>query len=67
MRAPTLLLAGAEDNMTPFRPADSGLGFHQFAPRIRGARLEVLEDCGHYLVIEQPTRAAAHIQDFLAA
>jgi pimeloyl-ACP methyl ester carboxylesterase len=64
--APTLLLAGAEDNMTPFKPADSGVGFHQITKMLPHAQLEVLPDCGHYLVIEQPELAAEKIKAFLA-
>ena len=64
--APTLLLAGEEDNMTPFRPADSGVGFHQIVPMMPNARLEVLPECGHYLVIEQPELAAEKIKAFLS-
>jgi pimeloyl-ACP methyl ester carboxylesterase len=66
VRAPTLLLAGAEDNMTPFSPAASGIGFAQIRGMLPGAELEVLPDCGHYLVIEQPGRAATRIRGFLA-
>ena len=62
---PTLLLAGAEDNMTPFKPADSGVGFAQIKDRIAGCRLDVLPDCGHYLVIEQPQRATDLLVDFI--
>ncbi len=65
VRAPTLLLAGAEDNMTPFRLSQSGVGFHQMRDMIPDNRLEVLPDCGHYLVIEQPGLAAAAIVDFI--
>jgi 3-oxoadipate enol-lactonase len=63
---PTLLLAGAEDNMTPFKPADSGVGFAQIRHLIPDNRLVVLPDCGHYLVIEQPQRACDEIVRFLA-
>ena len=62
---PTLLLAGAEDNMTPFQPAASGVGLAQIKDLIPESRLEVLPDCGHYLVIEQPERATACIVDFI--
>jgi pimeloyl-ACP methyl ester carboxylesterase len=65
VRAPTLLLAGAEDNMTPFAPAPSGVGFSTVKDMIAGAALEILPDCGHYLVIEQPELAAGHIIGFL--
>ena len=65
VRAPTLLLAGAEDNMTPFKPADSGVGFFQIEPRLKGSELVVIPDCGHYLVIEQPQLASERIIEFL--
>ncbi len=63
--APTLMLAGAEDNMTPFRPADSGVGFHHIVPQMANAELTVIPDCGHYLVIEQPRAAADRIVEFI--
>ena len=65
VRAPTLLLAGAEDNMTPFKPADSGVGFFQIQPRLKGSELLVIPACGHYLVIEQPEVASERIVEFL--
>lgn len=67
VRQPTLLLAGAEDNMTPFKPADSGVGFEQIRTLIPDNRLVVLPDCGHYLVIEQPELACAEIVRFISA
>jgi 3-oxoadipate enol-lactonase len=67
VRAPTLLLAGQEDNMTPFRPSASGVGFAQIEGKMATAELHVLPDCGHYLVIEQPAAAAARIVPFLTA
>jgi pimeloyl-ACP methyl ester carboxylesterase len=65
--APTLLLAGAEDNMTPFKPAPSGVGFSQIEKMMPTAKLIVLPECGHYLVIEQPERATQEIVQFMAA
>ena len=62
---PTLLLAGAEDNMTPFKPSDSGVGFAQIQKLIPDNRLVVLPQCGHYLVIEQPERACDEIVKFV--
>lgn len=67
VRAPTLLLAGDQDNMTPLEPAASGCGMAEIARVLPGARSVVLPQCGHYLVIEQPGAAAALIGDFLAA
>jgi 3-oxoadipate enol-lactonase len=64
--APTLMLAGAEDNMTPFNPASTGVGFATIKGRLPNCELHVLPDCGHYLVIEQPGRAAELIAAFLA-
>lgn len=65
LKAPVLLLAGNEDNMTPFRPAASGVGFAQIAEILPDAKLIVIEQCGHYLVIEQPEKAAEHIIEFM--
>lgn len=62
---PVLLLAGSEDNMTPFRPADSGAGMAQLAAVKPDWSTEVLERCGHYLVIEQPEVASELIAGFL--
>jgi 3-oxoadipate enol-lactonase len=64
--APTLLLAGQEDNMTPFSPSDSGVGFSQITMMLPTAELVVLPDCGHYLVIEQPEKAAEKIVAFIS-
>jgi pimeloyl-ACP methyl ester carboxylesterase len=65
VKTPTLLLAGAEDNMTPFKPADSGVGFSQIQKLMPDNRLVVLPECGHYLVIEQPELACAEIVKFI--
>jgi len=67
IKAPTLLLAGAEDNMTPFKPSNSGVGFAQIEKLIPSADLVVLPNCGHYLVIEQETLATDAIVKFMAA
>jgi pimeloyl-ACP methyl ester carboxylesterase len=65
LTAPVLLLAGAEDNMTPFSPTSSGVGFAQIEAMLPKAELAVLPDCGHYLVIEQPEAAVEQIVAFL--
>ena len=62
---PTLLLAGAEDNMTPFNPAPSGCGFSTIAKVLPDCRMEVLPGCGHYLVLEQPELATEKIVPFI--
>ncbi len=66
IKAPTLLLAGAEDNMTPFALAQSGVGMSRIKDLLPNCRLSVLPKCGHYLVLEQPAEAAKLIVDFLA-
>lgn len=48
VQCPTLILAGAADRMTP--PA----GAESLASRIAGARLVVLPEAGHMMMIEQP-------------
>jgi 3-oxoadipate enol-lactonase len=63
--APTLLLAGAEDNMTPFNPAPSGCGFATIETVLPDCELHVLRGCGHYLVLEQPESATDKIVPFL--
>ena len=65
IRHPTLLLAGAEDNMTPFKPSPSGVGFSTIKTQMHTAEMVVLPDCGHYLVIEQPEAAADAIVAFI--
>lgn len=66
VRAPVLLLAGAEDNMTAFDTAPSGFGMKRIAEALPDCRLAVIPDCGHYLVIEQPEAARDRIVEFLA-
>lgn len=48
VRCPVLVLAGAQDRMTPAKPAEA------FAPRFTQGRSVVLRDCGHMLMVEQP-------------
>ncbi|WP_439486839.1 alpha/beta fold hydrolase [Blastomonas fulva] len=65
INVPVLLLAGAEDNMTPFNPAPSGVGFSVIKTLLPDCELHVLDDCGHYLVLEQPERATQLATEFL--
>jgi pimeloyl-ACP methyl ester carboxylesterase len=65
--APTLLLAGDEDNMTPYSPAPSGVGMSAIARELRHCESRLLTQCGHYLVIEQPELAAKHVHEFITA
>ncbi len=59
IRAPTRVICGAEDIMTP--PALS----EQIAKRIPGAQLRVIPSCGHITFTEQPVESARLIVEFL--
>ena len=48
VRVPTLLVCGREDPVTPVRDHEA------MAARIPGARLEIIDRCGHLSTIEQP-------------
>jgi pimeloyl-ACP methyl ester carboxylesterase len=57
--AATLILCGAEDKMTPPKYSE----FLQ--ERIAGARLEIVPNAGHMVMLEQPDAVAASINGFL--
>ncbi len=57
---PVLLLWGEND---PFAPV---AGAHRFMREIPEARLEVIEDAGHFVFDEEPERCARAIVDFLS-
>jgi pimeloyl-ACP methyl ester carboxylesterase len=60
LRAPTLVLAGAEDRVVP--PANAA----QLARRIPGARLALVPGAGHFfLLADDPAAGAAVVADFL--
>jgi pimeloyl-ACP methyl ester carboxylesterase len=57
---PTLVLCGRDDAWSP-------LAHHEeIALRIRGARLVVVEDCGHMSTVEQPSAVTAALADWLS-
>ncbi len=58
--APTLIIGGAADQMTP--PKYSAF----LADKIPGARLEIIEGAGHMVMLEQPELVAQHVREFLA-
>jgi pimeloyl-ACP methyl ester carboxylesterase len=60
IRAPTLVLTGAEDRLTPPK-------YGRFlAEMIPGARLVDILAAGHYPQLEQPVAVNAAIRDFLS-
>ena len=56
---PTLVLWGRDDALVPAAYAE------EFAGRINGSRLEVLEDCGHAMQGDQPEQMFKAITEFL--
>jgi pimeloyl-ACP methyl ester carboxylesterase len=59
VRAPTLVLGGADDLMTPPKLTN------ELAAAIRGARAIVVPDAAHMLAQEQPERFFAEVESFL--
>lgn len=57
---PTMLLWGANDRIIPAGHARTA---HEEMP---GSRLEIVEDAGHFVALEQPERVTELILDFLA-
>jgi pimeloyl-ACP methyl ester carboxylesterase len=56
---PTLVVAGRDDQIMPLAV------LQELADGIAGARLTVIEDCGHMATIEQPARVLAALVDWL--
>jgi pimeloyl-ACP methyl ester carboxylesterase len=59
VQAPALILWGKQDRLVP--PAYA----HEFASRLPGARIELIDRCGHLLAAEHPARVAGAIEEFL--
>ena len=59
--APTLVMVGSEDQITP--PADAEL----MRREIRGSRLGIIEGAGHVSNLEQPAQFNEHLREFLDA
>jgi pimeloyl-ACP methyl ester carboxylesterase len=57
---PTLVIAGRQDVLTPLK-------YSQYlADNIKGARLEIIENCGHMAMLEQPEAFNSAIERFLS-
>ncbi|MBI5165276.1 MAG: alpha/beta fold hydrolase [Magnetospirillum sp.] len=59
VRCPTLVLCGREDTLTPLDRHE------EMAALIPGARLQVIEHCGHLSAIEQPAAVTAALLGWL--
>jgi pimeloyl-ACP methyl ester carboxylesterase len=60
LRCPTLIVAGADDRMTPARQAA------KLAEAIKNARLVTLPDCGHMMMVEKPDATLDALAEFLS-
>lgn len=58
---PALVLCGRQDALTPLARHE------EMAAGIRGARLEVIEDCGHLSTLEKPAEVSAALRNWLAS
>jgi pimeloyl-ACP methyl ester carboxylesterase len=61
IQAPTLLLWGKQDRLI------SSIYAQEFASRIPGAKVELIDQAGHLLFMEHPARVAGLLENFLAA
>lgn len=59
IRCPTLVVCGRDDTITP--PDVS----HEMAAGIPGARLALIDDCGHYASMERPYAVTSLLQQWL--
>ena len=59
IKAPTLVLAGSADQLTPLKYA------HFLVEHIPNASLVVIEGAGHMVMLEQPGETAKAVREFL--
>jgi len=59
IEVPTLVIAGSADQLTPVKYA------RFLNERIPGARMVIVEDAGHMVMLEQPAAAAKAMREFL--
>ncbi|MGI9657430.1 MAG: alpha/beta fold hydrolase, partial [Gaiellaceae bacterium] len=63
--APTLVMDGDEDILTPLDQGPSGVGNRAIAESIAGAELYVIEGCAHTNLMEEPKLSTDVVVDFL--
>jgi pimeloyl-ACP methyl ester carboxylesterase len=61
VKAPTLIVWGRQDRLVPLAHGEA------YCKAIKGARLKVIERCGHAPQLERPTELAEILKDFLVA
>jgi pimeloyl-ACP methyl ester carboxylesterase len=65
IKAPTLIMVGDKDIMTPMHQAPSGAGSDVIHNLISGSKLEIIKGCGHTFLFERPEESAEIILRFL--
>jgi pimeloyl-ACP methyl ester carboxylesterase len=65
--APTLVLQGVEDILTPLDCGPDGAGARKIAEGIPGAELFLISPCGHGVLFERPEEAVNKVIEFLQA
>ncbi len=61
IKCPALVICGRQDALTPVAMSE------EIAQGIPGAKLEVVEDCGHMSTMERPEQVAALMRRWLEA
>jgi pimeloyl-ACP methyl ester carboxylesterase len=61
IRCPTLIVVGAQDNLTPVKVAE------EMHAGIEGSRLVVIPDCGHLSTLERPEAVNTALRSWLVA
>lgn len=59
IKCPTLVMCGRQDALIPLEVQ------HELAAAIPGARLEIIDECGHLLPLEQPEHVTRILRDWL--
>jgi pimeloyl-ACP methyl ester carboxylesterase len=63
--APTLVMVGSEDCLTPLHTGPDGAGAQWIADNVPGAELYVIDGSGHTNLMEEPELSAQVVIDFL--
>ena len=64
--APTLVLHGDDDCLTPLDCGPDGAGARKIHEGIAGSELYLLEGCGHGVLFERPDEAVGKVIEFLS-
>ena len=67
VRAPTLIIGGEHDRMTPWDTGPTGCGMREVARRIAGARSHVIAGAGHTTLFDAVDEHCRVVRDFLHA